>query len=427
MKITVIGAGVIGLACAYELSFRGHDVTVLDAGAVGAGGSAGNAGWITPFLSAPRAAPGAVGDAVRSFTSASGPARMRPHAEPAFASWVLRFLRASSARRSGRTLVALQELASRTHPAVDRLLERGVEFEHYRDGLAVVFKNDANLDSYHALASKMRRLGYAGGISTYRGSEVVDFDPAIARGVAGVMHLETERHVRPESLSAGLAAALRANGGRVFEHDAVTEIRAVRGGRWETATVGGRESREDLTCDTVIVAAGFPSRDLLRPLGVDVPLEAAKGTSMTAVGEGVAPSHPLKLYESMVACSPFRSGVRLSGTFDVGRRDFDMNRKRLKMVVDQGLTYLETWRPTKVEVDWVGHRPTSVDDAPIIGAVPGLPGLYIATGHGTLGVTLAPVTGDLVAREIDTGATESLLEPFRLTRFRSPMRRSAPA
>src|SRR5690606_40643297 len=78
MTRVVSGAGVIGLACAYELSDLGLEVTVLDAGAVGAGASAGNAGWITPFLSVPRAVPGAVRDAVRSLFSSAAPARLRP-------------------------------------------------------------------------------------------------------------------------------------------------------------------------------------------------------------------------------------------------------------------------------------------------------------------------------------------------------------
>ena len=118
MRITVIGAGVIGLSCAFELSELGHTVTVVDGGATGAGGSAGNAGWITPFLSSPRAAPGAVRDAVRSFASTQGPAQMRPHLEPAFAAWVTQFLRASSSKRSARTTAALQAMPTVTGSAI---------------------------------------------------------------------------------------------------------------------------------------------------------------------------------------------------------------------------------------------------------------------------------------------------------------------
>jgi D-amino-acid dehydrogenase len=414
MKITVIGAGVVGLSCAYELSELGHQVTVVDGAAVGAGASAGNAGWVTPFLSVPRAAPGAVRDAIRSFTSAEGPARMRPHVEPGFASWIVQFLRASSKRRSESATASLQDFARQALNHVDSLLERGVQFEHHADGLGVVFKEAENLTRYHQIADRMRSLGYVGAIDTHRGADVADFDPAISRTVAGVMHLRTERHVRPESLTAGLAKALVATGGTVVEHDPVRSLTR-HGSEWVAMTAENRE----LVSERVVVAAGYASRSLLAPLGIQVPVEAAKGTSVTAHGEGVAPSHPLKLYENMVACSPFGQAVRLSGTFDVGSRDFRLNHKRLDMVVRHGLTYLESWRPTEVGIEWVGHRPISVDDLPIIGPVPRQDGLYLATGHGTLGITLGPATGALVAREIDGQGPQAVLSPLRPTRFRN--------
>ncbi|MEW2571845.1 FAD-dependent oxidoreductase [Streptomyces sp. NPDC047070] len=421
LKITVIGAGVIGLSCAYELSELGHEVTVVDAGDVGAGGSAGNAGWVTPFLSTPRAAPGAVRDAVRSFTSTEGPARMRAHIEPGFAMWVLQFLRSSSKARSGRAAASLQAFSRQAIGHFDSLAERGVAFEQYRAGLAVVFKQAGNLDHYEQLLHRTRKLGYDGEVTVHRGTAAAEFDPAIRRDVAGVMHLESERHVRPETLTGGLAKAITAGGGQIIEHERVTRLVPSARGTWTVVTA---ESRSILS-DQVVVAAGYPSRTLLRPLGVTVPLEAAKGTSMTAHGEGTVPSHPLKLYENMVACSPFGKAVRLSGTFDIGRRDSTLNHKRLDMVVRQGTGYLQDWRPTQVDVEWVGHRPTSVDDLPVIGPVPGHQGLYLATGHGTLGITLGPLTGALAAQEIAHQRHQSALDPFRLTRFTQRAQRSA--
>ncbi len=418
MSITIVGAGVIGLSCAFELSELGEQVTVIDAGAVGAGASAGNAGWIVPFLSTPRAAPGAVRDALKSFTSPEGPARMHPHLDPGFAGFITRFLRSSTQRRSAPRTVALQAMAAHAIAHLDSMAERGVEFEQYAAGLAVVFKEVQNLEHYEALAHKMRALGYSGATEVYRGRDVASFDPAIRHDVAGVMHLVSERHVRPETVTSGLAKAVLGNGGQVIEHDAVSRI-ASRAGRWVTTSRSGRQ----IESDQVLVAAGHLTGALLRPLGVRLPLEAAKGTSMTARGTGTVPTHALKLYENMVACSPFGDSVRLSGTFDLGRRDTTMNRKRLDMVVRHGLSYLEDWRPTDVEIEWVGHRPTSSDDTPIIGEVTGRAGLYVATGHGTLGVTLGPVTGHLVAQEMSLQQRQPLLEPFRPQRFGARNRR----
>ena len=413
MTTTVIGGGVVGLSSALELLERGEDVTVLEAAAVGQAASKGNAGWVTPFLSTPRAAPGVVGDAVRSMTRRGGPARIHPHLTPAFAVWMLRFLRASRPAAHRRGHRALQRLAATAIGAFDRLAERKVVFEEHRQGLSVVALSPATVAQYEQLHTRMAAEGYCGRIRVLRGGEVCEFDPAIRRDVAGVVHLVDERHVRPETLTRGLTEAIRARGGTVHEYSPVTGIAGVRG-TWVVSTGNGLQ----IASDRVVVAAGWRSRDLLRPLGVDLPLEAARGTSLTARGEGTAPRHPLKLAEHMVACSPFDGEqVRLSGTFDVGARGARVNRRRLEAVVEQGMRYLEDWRPAEVCLEWVGHRPTTPDDLPVIGPVPGRPGLFVNTGHGTLGLTLGPTTGALLAEEICASRPQELLSPFRINRF----------
>lgn len=413
MKVTVIGAGVVGMAVAYELVEKGVEVSVVDSGAVGTGASAGNAGWITPFLSTPRAAPGAVGEAFRNFTDREGAARMAPHIEVGYVTWLLKFLMASNRRRHLRGITALQNLAAQAPVSLDSLEERGVQFEEHRTGLAVAFKDTVNLTGFQAQVDRMAGLGFPTDTTVYRGRQVREFDPALSTEVNGVLHLENERHVRPETLSNGLADAVRAAGGTVVENDEVTSLWRESSGTWQVTTMSGKI----FAADTVVLAAGVATRKILKTVGVDLPVEAAKGTSMTAKGAGTAPSHALKLYENMVACSPFDGGVRLSGTFDIGDRTTTVDRKRLEMVVRQGLTYLEDWEPADVEIEWAGHRPTTIDDTPAIGPVEGQDGLYVATGHGTLGVTLGPVTGKLAAAEIAEKKHQPLLDPFRLTRF----------
>ncbi len=412
IRVTVVGAGVVGLSCAVELADRGAEVTVLDGAGVGTGASAGNAGWVTPFLATPRAAPGAVGAAARSMLRSDGPARIHPHLEASFVRWVLRFLRASRPAEHRRGTAALQHLARTAIPSFDRLADRGIQFEQHRAGLAVVAFTSRTLSECVTLHRTMTALGYRGAAEVLRGQEVREFDPAIHRDVAGLVHLTSERHVRPESLVRGLADAVRARGAAVHEHRPVHRVRS-QGAEWTVEAGGGLE----IVSDAVVVAAGFASRDLLAAMGVRLPLEAARGTSLTVRGEGTAPRHPLKLADRMIACSPFDSAVRLSGTFDIGARGTEVDRRRLRAVVTQGLRYLDSWQPTGTGVEWVGHRPTTPDDLPVIGPVPRRRGLFVSTGHGTLGVTLGPTTGDLLAREIVEGSSQELLAPFRPARF----------
>jgi D-amino-acid dehydrogenase len=415
-RVTVVGAGVVGASCAFELAERGVEVTIIDAGQVGGGASEGNAGWIVPFLSTPRAAPGAVGDAARSMIRRDGPGRVRPHLELGFFTWILRFLRASRPAQNRKGAMALQRLASSAIASIDRLADLGVSFEEHRDGLAVVALRSSTIDQYVRLIDTMSALGYQGASTILRGSEVREFDPAIHRDAVGVVHLHTERHVRPETLTAGLVEAAKARGAKLYEHQPVHRITS-SGSGWLVEAGDGLL----LESDQVVVAAGWESRKLLADVGVSVPLEAARGTSLTVRGTGLAPRHPLKLAESMVACSPFDGGLRLSGTFDVGARGTTVNEDRLRRaVVSQGLRYLDDWRPDSADIErrgWVGHRPMTPDDLPVIGPVPGRPGLYTSTGHGTLGVTLGPATGRLVAEEIVNGVPQHVLAPFRITRF----------
>lgn len=175
VRVVVCGAGVVGMCCAYELAERGQDVVVVDAGAVGAGASAGNAGWVTPYLAVPRAAPGAVAAGLRSLVSRDGPARVRPPAEPGFAAWLVGFLRASRPGPSTRATAELQALARRAPGDVDSLLERGVGFEHHADGLGVVFRDQDRLAAFDRQVDTMRSLGYDGRVSVHRGGDIASY------------------------------------------------------------------------------------------------------------------------------------------------------------------------------------------------------------------------------------------------------------
>ncbi len=412
MKTVVIGGGVVGLSCAYELAVRDVDVTVIDAGLAGDGASAGNAGWVTSFLSTPRAAPGAVSDALRGMLRTNGPARIRPHLDIEFLRWIARFLRASRPAAHQRGAAALGALAERAPGAFDELADRGVSFEQYRAGLAIVAKTEKNYQSFRRLAEARTAAGFKSEVHNYRGREIAAFDPAIRRDVYGVVHIVDDGHVRPETVTRGLVDALRTGGALVKECSTADRVLR-RGDRWVVETNDGAHH----TADSVLIAAGYGTRRLLKEVGVNLPLEVARGMSLTAYGDGIAPAHPLKFSEGMVACSPFDAVVRISGAFDLGSRGTGLDQRRLSAIVDRGLSYLHDWRPTRVESQWVGHRSVAPDDLPFIGGVPGRSGLYVATGHGTLGVTLGPITGRLVASEIAGRATEAVLEPFRLHRF----------
>ena len=121
--------------------------------------------------------------------------------------------------------------------------------------------------------------------------------------------------------------------------------------------------------------------------------------------------------EVKVGCSPYEGRIRLVGTFELGARHDRVVPERVARVRRAWGSYLREWRPEAEEVEWAGLRPMTPDSLPVIGSVPGHEGLFVAGGHGMLGVSLAPVTAELLASRILGGGSARALEPFRPDRF----------
>jgi D-amino-acid dehydrogenase len=164
----------------------------------------------------------------------------------------------------------------------------------------------------------------------------------------------------------------------------------------------------------LVVAAGLPTAPLLRRLGVRVPLVGARGYSVTLAGRGTPPRHALYLAEAKLGLSPFDGVVRVAGVFELGARNEEVSPAVGERLLAAARPYLGGWQPDPdgpVEA-WAGLRPATPDGLPLIGALPGLDGIYLATGHGMLGVTLAPATANLLAPLVLEGRAAPELAPF---------------
>jgi D-amino-acid dehydrogenase len=392
-RVAVIGGGVIGLCVAQSLVRRGAEVVVLERDACGGAASAGNAGWITPSLSGPIPAPGVVGKAAKWMLDRESPLLIRPRLDPSFLGWLVSFWRACRRERYAAGMEATLRLAETTLDAFDRLVADGVEFEMHADGLLYLVRSEQSLQEWVEMYDDLEALGFDGQPQLLDERAVHALEPAINGGVAGGLLGRRERHVRPETLTRGLCRWLREHGAEMREHTRVEWL--VRSGTtWTISTSTGA-----VQADRVVLAAGVWTKDLLRGLGVKIPLEGAKGYSVTAGVNGhVAPKRPLYLTEIKVGASPFDGAVRLAGTLELSGRDLRVDERRVAAMVGHALEYLGGWAPDHHRVDWAGLRPLLPDAIPLVGEVPGHRGAYAATGHGMLGVTLAPATGEALAQ-----------------------------
>lgn len=411
MRVVVVGAGVVGMCAALALAREGAEVTVLDrtpAHLPDDGASAGNAGWVVPVLSAPLSGPGVLSGAARATLHGEGSVAVRPAA--GLLRWTVGFLRSGSRRRHADGLRAMLGLGARSVEQFATLRRTGVEFEMHRSGLLVATCTERGMAEAVALVAAARAAGYPGAVDELSGAAVREREPALGDGVTGAVHARDDAHVRPETVLAGLRAALLAEGAALRGG---TDVHGVErdGGGWRVATSSG-----PAPADRVVVAAGVRSAALLGGLGVRVPLLAGKGYSVTARGTGTAPVHAVKMLESNLACTPFDGGLRLSGMFELGARG-GVRRAAVRRIGAGAARYLRDWQPEESGRRIAGLRPATPDSLPVIGAVPGCDGVFAATGHGTLGLTLAPATAAVLAPLVLHGTAAPELAPFAVGRF----------
>lgn len=409
MRVVVVGAGVVGMCCALALRREGADVAVLDRAVVDHGASIVNAGWVTPVLSAPLGGPGVLLEVARATARGDRYVGVRPAG--GLVRWTSGFLRSCGRRQHREGLRAMVAFGARAVEQFGELRASGVGFEMHRRGLLIATRTEHGLAEAVALVETARSAGYAGAIEIHTGSAARRLEPALSDEVVGAVHAEADAHVRPETLLVGLRAALRAEG---VEIRGGVEVRGIERGSagWTVATAAG-----PVPADRVVIAAGVPTSGLLRGLGVHVPLLGGKGYSVTARGVGTAPVHPVKLLEATIACSPFDDGLRMSGMFVLGGRDEDVRNTAVTAIQRGATRYLRDWRPTEVGVRLAGLRPCTPDSLPVIGAVPGSDGVFVAAGHGTLGLTLAPATAAALVPLVLHGGHVPGLAPFAVERF----------
>jgi D-amino-acid dehydrogenase len=312
-----------------------------------------------------------------------------------------------------RGVAALLELTSRTLDELDRMRESGVEFEEHRAGILVVARDHAGLHWFEKVFDELVPLGFPGGLEHLTGDEARELEPALGAAVGCATRTTIDRHVSPESLVAGLAAYVRAHGAVVREG---VHVRALRrsGDAWALEGDGGEVTRADV----VVLASALGTVDLLRPLGLKVPLVGAKGYSVTLpLPEGL-PAMPLYLCEPKIGTSPYAGTLRIAGFFELGARDGAASARRSRQLVEETQPYLRAsiLAGGEVPAGWAGFRPATPDSLPLLGPVPGVPGVIVATGHGMLGVTLAPATGVAVAA-LARGERPDWLAPLDPARF----------
>lgn len=409
--VLILGGGVIGLACAYNLLHAGRSVRLLEQHAIGSGTSHGNCGTITPSHALPLAAPGAIVKALKSMFRPDAPFYVKPRLEFSLASWFVHFASRCNDRDWRRTAKAKGELLQLSRQLTAELVEQhSLDCEFQTRGLRYVYSTQQAFDSDCATLTLLASLGVES--NPIDASMLSAMEPALLPGLAGAVHFPGDAQLRPERFTSELARLVRSLGGVIEEGIEVHRFRS-SAGRVEgvDTSKGPRLGRE------VLAALGPWSAPLLKSVGLALPIQPGKGYSMTYSLPVVAPSVPLVLREHSVCVTAWQSGFRLGSTMEFSGYDSSLNAVRLAALERGAARYLrEPVGPERRE-QWFGWRPMTYDDLPLIGPAPKLDGLWLATGHGMMGMGMSAATGRLVA-DLMTGREPCINPvPYRATRF----------
>jgi D-amino-acid dehydrogenase len=280
---------------------------------------------------------------------------------------------------------------------------------HADTGLDYVYRDPRAFAQGRRDTAPLADLGIP--VEAVAGADYMRLEPALRPGVAGAIRFAGDGQLRPERLLDALAHRIRAGGGGIVEHCVVQDIAEDADGLRLVTSTGSLRARE------VVLAAGAWSPRLAARLGVRVPVQPGKGYSMTYTRPSRVPSRAIVLKERAVCVTAWDDGFRLGSTMEFSGYDERLDERRLAALERAAREYLhEPVGATRLE-RWCGWRPMSVDDLPLIGRAPGWHRLWLATGHGMMGVSMSAASAQLIA-DLMTGSVPALdPSPYDPVRF----------
>ena len=412
-RVAVVGAGMVGLATAWHLQEHGVEVTVLDREGVAAGASWGNAGWLTPAIATPLPEPAVLRYGVRALVNPGSPVYVPPRADRQLLRFVGGFVRHSTMGRWEKAMRALLPLNDRSLDAFAHLVEHGVEGTvREADPLIACYTDVRHVK---VLLDEFRHIASAGGTVDHElvsGDEARRREPAVSGAVEAAVLIRGQRYLDPPSFVAALADAVRQRGGTLVTDAEVTGL-VDRGGSVEVRTRGADDSGQGGdagTYDAVVVATGAWLGDLVAPFGVRHVVQAGRGYSFSVTPERM-PAGPLYLPEARVALTPLGDRLRVAGMMEFRRPDEPLDPRRIRAIVDSARPMLQGIPLDDRREEWVGSRPVTADGLPLVGRTSS-ERVFVSGGHGMWGITLGPVTGQLLADQVVTGRVAAELAPL---------------
>lgn len=404
-RIGIIGAGVVGLSCAFHLQRLGYRVAILDPRDAGEGASLGNAGIIAISEVFPVARPGTIRRVPRMLLDPTGPLVIRWRYAPALVLWLAEFLAASRPAEVRRISSALASLLAPAMAAWrDIAGSCGAESLLVVSGWLRLMSTQRDVRVAERDARLQRELGVR--VEILDRAAACDLEPALAPKFAGAAFFPDAGNLTTPLGMMRILARHLVQCGATIEKREVRQIEIADGNAVVVDTSGARTAYDD-----IIIAAGAWSRRLVRTLGLDVRLDTERGYHVMLATPSPTLRRPVSVPAPGYSLVQMEDGIRLTTGVEFAGLTAPADFRRIHRMIAHAQTTLPGLAP-EPRSEWLGLRPSMPKSMPVIGPLSRYPQVILAFGHGHLGLTLGPVTGSLVAAIVAGRAPPIDLAPF---------------
>ncbi len=412
-SVAIVGGGIIGLCSAYYLAKAGHKVTLLERGGANHDCcSLGNAGMVVPSHFEPLAAPGMVAYGLRMMLRKNSPFGFKPSLDPDLLRWALLFAKSANAanvERGSRLLRDMNMHSRALYKEMALASEGAIGLEEC--GLVMLCATEKTFEAESRLAEHARKLDL--NVRTLDKNSVADLEPTTRLTAAGAVHFLDDCHLNPVAL----VAWLRAENTRLgvdFIHSTSVEGAQIERNQIKSLTT----SRGEVVADEYVLAAGAWSGRLAKSFGFRLPMQGGKGYS-SDLPVAATPKHCFILVEARIAVTPIGDKLRFAGTMEIVGDDLSVNPGKHKGILQSIPRYMPDFAPDdfKELPVWSGLRPCSADGLPYMGRPENITNLICATGHSMMGVSLGPVSGQIVKELVEGTSSDFDLSVMKPDRF----------
>jgi D-amino-acid dehydrogenase len=393
MKVTVIGAGVIGLCCAYYLQKEGFEVTVVERNDLTDGCSFGNMGYVSPSHFIPLATPGIISQGAKWMMSSSSPFYIKPRFNIDLIKWGIQFWKKANAQHVEASAPYLNNLLQLSRALmIDLKNDLENSFEFLEKGVWMLYKSAKTGEHEKHLADQANSYGLKTIICSAQ--QVQDYEKEVEVNVAGGVLYIDDCHLNPTAFIKSLHNYLQ-NAGVTFQLN--TEVVGFE--KNDSIISKVITNKGDIFCNEVVIANGSWMQNISKLLGIELLMQPGKGYSFEYNNLDKNLLYPSILVDDRVATTPIDKWLRMGGTMELSGHSDNILPKRVLSIYNAFKKYYPTLAIPAPDASkaWFGYRPVSPDGMPYIGRHSKLKNISYAGGHAMLGVSAAAGTGKLIS------------------------------